>query len=177
MELQAALNFLAGTTGLDAQGAANQIAGARTYTPTIDSTGDAVDLGTSPTQTGSYIRIGDLVWYWARIVFGTSSDNGTGIYQVNLPVAPTLGGRMTGSGMVIDADSAPVNYSPTLVLPVLDNQLATSVSGDAEKLFLFLDGDGGTSGLGDATSLVGETAPFTWADGDIVNISGVYEAA
>lgn len=146
-----------------------------TFTPAIDSTGDAVDLGTSPTQSGHYVQIGDFVWYWARIVWGTSPDNGSGFYQINLPVAPSQGPHMTGSGMVLDASSTPT-FKPTLVLPCLDASLAGSVSGDADKLFLFFQTDTASVGLGDGSAVVGETAPFTWAAGDIINIQGSYAA-
>lgn len=223
-----------------------------TYSPTFDTTGDDVNLGSGALQQGHYVEFGELVFFTARIVWGSSPDEGSGFYQPTIPVVPATGPFVAGGGFVLNASD---EYKPYPVLPVLDDQLATSVSGDDEKPFLFLmenrgpvqmtaiaggaagdhvvtgispfdrivsvirlnrdataanidisaitgeftisDDDeinntGGTNTtgdsllvtyqeigfrLGDASALIAATNPFTWAEGDIMNIWGLYRKA
>lgn len=79
--------------------------GARTaYTPTW-----GVASGTQPTLgngscTGTYVRVGDLIYFTVKLVVGSTSTLGSGIYTFTLPVA-TLGAEiaMTGNCSALDA--------------------------------------------------------------------------
>jgi hypothetical protein len=140
-------------------------------TPAITGTTSDPALGTGATIQHEYNQVGKTVDFWVRFVFGTGFDPGSGFWQITLPVAPISSPRL------IDAEAMAIDSSDTYkihdVKPVIDPQLATSVSGDAARLFLFSPG----GLLGDASAVASATAPFAWDDGDIVNITGRYEAA
>jgi hypothetical protein len=125
------------------------------YTPTW-----AVQSGTNPTigngiLVGDYSRIGDLVYFRVRVVFGTTTTAGSGTYTFSLPFAmsdPENG--ITGNAVVLDAGVAWYRgYVPNTV----------------------------EAGLNDKCVLIGPTglsvqsaAPIVFGNGDNIYLWGVY---
>jgi len=124
------------------------------YTPALaggSTTGNA-------TCAGSYVQFGSTVHFWARILLGSTSviaSNPT----VTLPVtalgaAPGVDGLSTTFN---DVSSGNFYFGRGWA------------NGATAQIYIV-----GTNGLAAGVS---STAPFTWATGDGVFISGTYEAA
>ena len=130
------------------------------YTPiwTCDGTAPAIGDGT---LTGAYIAAGKLIHFWATLTAGTTTTYGTSNWRLSLPVneKPI---RWTFPGNCRDVSA--LNTYPmagewdggtgTIVM-----RLWPTTAGSTWRIF-----NGGT-------------IPFTWAAGDLLNISGSYEAA
>lgn len=56
-----------------------------TYTPAWTSTGTAPSIGNG-TINAVYYRANRLVLFWVRVLFGSTTSAGTGIYSISLPV-------------------------------------------------------------------------------------------
>lgn len=56
------------------------------WTPTMDSTGTAMTIGTGPTQTGHIVEDGEYYEMKFYIVLGTAPTVGTGNYHIIMPV-------------------------------------------------------------------------------------------
>jgi hypothetical protein len=130
--------------------------GARTaYTPTW-----GVASGTAPTLgngslTGTYVRIGDLIYFTVKLVVGSTSTIGSGAYTFTLPVA-TLGAEiaMTGNCAALDAGvSWYRGYTPNTV-----------ENGYLDK-FVMINASG---------NLIQNSAPFTFGANDQILVWGVY---
>lgn len=72
---------------------------AQTYTPTFSATTTPPTLGTGGSTSGRYMRLGDLVFVWISVTFGSSGvDAGSGTYTLSLPVTATTGILHFGTG-------------------------------------------------------------------------------
>ena len=125
------------------------------YTPTW-----GVASGTAPTLgngslTGTYVRIGDLIYFTVKLVVGSTSTIGSGAYTFTLPVA-TLGAEiaLTGNCAALDAGVAWYRgYTPNTV-----------ENGYLDK-FVMVNASG---------SLIQNNAPFTFGTNDQILVWGVY---
>lgn len=77
-----------------------------TFTPTLSSSTGGLNLGTTATQTGAYLKVGRLVIWRAEWIAGGSgiaAGNPSGEYQFTLPGSITAAGptnTVIGSGVV-----------------------------------------------------------------------------
>jgi hypothetical protein len=128
------------------------------WTPTISNGTWALGNGTA---TGVYCRIGKIVHFSLRVTLGsTSVTDATNILQVSLPVASVSGfsdqrfaGRLTDVSLTNVYGAIGYGESTTTI---------------------------GVGYISTASGLIGAvltSAPFAWADGDIIRLSGSYEAA
>lgn len=141
------------------------------WTPTLTATTTAPTLGTGGSATGGWRYVdGALVFWWALFVFGSAADAGVGKYQLALPVAPITSNRPVAHGAVIDGSaSSEIRGVTALVAPAL----AAALSGVAASAFIV---DTSTpAGIVDAC--IGDDKPFVWAEGDQINLCGIYQVA
>lgn len=124
------------------------------YTPSWISSGTAPALGNG-TLTGRYKRQGDLVAVHINLTTGSTTTYGTGAYTLTLPVGGIVGQLL---GVQVKDASAGARYSGQV-------ELVTT------------DGAGMRMNVGSSTSNVGATVPMTFASGDQILISGIYEVA
>lgn len=122
------------------------------YTPVWAASGTAVALNNG-TITGRYIRSGKLVVAEANLTMGSTTTFGTGNYTITLPITARAGATPIGAALMYDA-SSDANRRPGAAV---------------------LSGTGAVSFFADGT--VGQLAPFTWANGDIIRFTITYEAA
>lgn len=123
------------------------------YTPVWTSSGTAPVIGNG-TLSGSYVRIGSLVFVSIALVFGTTTTGGTGEWRFGY--GGGLDSNVTisvGSGWAIDG-SVPASHS-------------LNVRGESTYITVM------NTAAGPAT-LVSATTPFTWANTDILRISLTY---
>jgi hypothetical protein len=125
------------------------------YTPTWSATGTAVSLGNG-TITGKYMRQGSLVKVKIVLTMGSTTTYGTGFYRFTLPVTPAVDGVLPGCAQDISA-ARRYRLAAHIVL--------ASTSGDNMRIAC---DDGLTNGAG-------PTAPFTWANTDVLVLDGEYE--
>lgn len=124
------------------------------YTPTWTSTGTAPTAGNSA-FTGAYGKIGKTVSFNVYFPMGSTATFGTGLYRWALPVAST--GQVIGSGYIYDSSANAVWTVSLLRVTTTTFRLLFTAGG----------------GLYD----VSQTAPFTWAVADEINVACTYEAA
>lgn len=110
------------------------------------------------TWTGHYLRVNKLVMFWVRIVQGSTVGSGT--YKIALPVAPVTNYPAHFDVFITDTSASAVYQGVTFGL-----------SGSTVTLAYDGNGTAGTP-LGALTN----TAPFTMASGDVIEVSGSYEA-
>lgn len=129
----------------------------QSWTPTVAN----ITTGNG-TTVAKYIQIGKTVFYKYTFTLGSTSAVGTDP-TFTLPVTAATGTFLDplGRGTMTDASSSnyyacSVHYSSTTVAR-LQREDASSTS----------------TTLGGITA----TAPMTWATGDIISVSGTYEAA
>lgn len=128
-----------------------------TYVPVLTGAVTNPGMGTSPTQTGRYIKMGRTVTGQFNIKFGTGMTVGSGQYRVSLPVPRwTTGfGEVIGSGFLVDTSASTVR---TVILRSIGNY--------AEFYFT-------AAGVFWAE----QASPWAWGDGDEIYGSFTYEAA
>ncbi|MGW5239500.1 hypothetical protein ACWEOW_11255 [Monashia sp. NPDC004114] len=131
-----------------------------TYTPVLSGGTWAIGNGT---VVGRYRLLGKkTVRYDAMVTFGSTSVFGSSQLEISLPVSAKTGGTISSfSAHGLDVSAATRYLLQAMVIP------ATSTT----KCFLFTTG--GASG---AMGAVTTSGPFTWANTDIVTVSGIYEA-
>lgn len=169
MELQAALNRLAGTSRLDAQGAANAIAGAwgRFDNFTVGATTTAPTLGTGGSTTGKYIRIGSMVVFHFIVAFGSSGANaGEGFYKIPLPVTGVYMGGPYGTSSLVDSSAGAILQGNVCMDPA-------DQSGD----YCFMVHYPGTPAGDFSDRLIGHNLPWAWGANDQFLGTLTYEAA
>lgn len=138
------------------------------YTPSLTATTTSPTLGTGGSATGGWRYVeGHLVFWWALIVFGTSPSAGEGYYQITLPVTPVTDNRGVGDGMIVDS-SASNEVRPVRVACASTLAAALSVP-DLPFIFDM------SAPAGITSALIGAAAPFTWAAGDQINVTGLYQ--
>jgi hypothetical protein len=136
------------------------------YTPTLTATTTNPTLGTGAVQLASYSVIGETVFYYGTIRFGTSGTAaGSGTYEVSLPVdhAATLSSLdepILGQFRIRDQSSA----------AELTNGRGYAVtSAGLDRIQLFYQ-----STYNSALSAITHAAPWAWAASDIIQWSIVY---
>lgn len=138
------------------------------YTPILTAATTNPTLGTGATQAGRYMRIGKTVLFAAYIKLGTSGvAAGSGFYSISLPVGVA---------------NATVKYLVPVLL--LDSSSGTYVDATGQiepggTVITRIRYGGGVGAIASTTSstTVGDTTPWTWAAGDELIVTGVYEAA
>lgn len=111
------------------------------------------------TWTGRYKQVGKSVEFWIRIV--QAAGVGTGTYKVLLPVAPIANYPSHFDVFVSDVSSGFFYVGKTFGLATSTVSLAYDSNGSANAPITALT----------------NTAPFAMAAGDIIEITGSYEAA
>lgn len=124
------------------------------YTPTWAASGTQPVLNNG-TMTGRYLQIGKLVFFDISLQPGSTTTFGTGNYTWSLPV---IASSSFGAGAcpATILDSGTTNY------------LGIAVRVSATTFSINLD---------NSASVAGQTTPMTWANGDVLRVSGFYEAA
>lgn len=123
------------------------------YTPTLAGTGwDADDA----TPTGGYVRVGQTVHFWAKVVLGTAGTAGSVSPTVTLPVTAVADTAQL-TGYLVDEGTAEYVAFPRQTSTTVVTVNCT-----------------GTAGVLDVTDT---TTPFTWAPTDSFLVFGTYEAA
>ncbi len=133
------------------------------FTPAFTSSGTAPNVGTTGAVTGAYRLRGKTVDYRVKIVYGGTGIAGTGDCNIGLPVTPKTAVEDTAIGYATLFDTSAGAAAGRFGASVHCH----SASGSLARISL------GGSGGGVWTA----TAPFVPAAGDIVSISGTYEAA
>jgi hypothetical protein len=123
------------------------------YTPTWTASTTNPTLGNG-TLTGAWTQIGATVHFRIVLTFGSTTNVGSGTYTWTLPTAAADTQSCVGKANIRD-DSAGANRTRSC-----RNATATTT--------LLQDEAGAT---------VTQAAPFAWATGDTIVISGNYEAA
>lgn len=126
------------------------------YTPVWRAVFSNPSIGNG-SLTGAYMQAGRVVMFWARITIGSTTNFGSGPWLLAPPVPAIASTWWTWMGRAWDA-SATASY------------LVQTLSGHGGLLV-----DATTAG-GPPRSVTG-SVPFTWAAGDLLDISGTYEAA
>lgn len=124
------------------------------YTPTWTATGGGNSLGDG-TLTGRYHKVGRTVTFFLELKFGATTNLGAGNYLFTVPVT-ARGGINTPLGTGMPYDSSPAA-----------REVAVAYLNSSTD-FAILRGTGG---------LVSATAPYAWAAGDKISVTGTYEAA
>jgi hypothetical protein len=134
-----------------------------TYTPAWTSTGTAPTAGNG-TFAGRWTRIGKSIHLQAYILFGSTSNAGSGEWRFSLPVAAASIGSGTrawhGSAVGTNPSTA---YWPGTVI----------IEGGASVLSVV----SATVAAGSTGSRWGATVPYTWSNGHYLDLSITYEAA
>lgn len=127
-----------------------------TYVPTWTAATTNPTLGNG-TKTGRYVQAGKLIIFSISITFGSTTTVGSGIYSFSLPATAIDNKIAVGQGMAFDTSATAL----TSLVVFIDNSGFTTVRAK----------DMATD------SNVTHAAPYAWANGDEINLSGVYEAA
>jgi hypothetical protein len=128
-----------------------------TYTAPTSSPFAITAVTTNPTQGNGtwncvYTRVGKLVTFHMTFIFGSTSTAGSGAYLFTLPVASAY----------------------PMTVPVLMFQSATGVGW---RGLARLDSSGTSLVrvyLNDATAVLAHNAPWSWAPGDFIYMTGSY---
>lgn len=129
------------------------------YTPTLGGTGWALGDGTA---TGAWCQIGKVIFFRAQIVFGSTSTYGA--------VVPTITGPANVRASISGNHDIQVNLLDT---SLGSEYVAWTRTASSLPLTLNISYLGTNSLRTDVTS----TAPFTWANGDRIQVTGFVEAA
>jgi hypothetical protein len=124
------------------------------YTPTFAGT----TLGTG-SVVGAYQRVGRTIFFRAWFALGSGSAV-TGPVTVTLPVTARDLAARVAAAFVVYEDGNGGNYAGW-----------SRISSAETVMELYVIG---TAGIGTNLSA---TSPFTWASGDIIAVTGTYEAA
>lgn len=127
------------------------------YTPTLIST------GTDPSgyaATGRYTVIGKTVHFWAEVIATSAWADGTGAYQISLPLTAAASRRVTGTV-----------FANEIGVAVHLGQLADDSTTHA---FAYWPNGGGS---GAQATIMAPGVPFSIADNDIIRFHGTYEIA
>ena len=115
-----------------------------------------------------YVKYGRTVQYYMHVVFGTTTNFGSGAtgsdnWTFSLPVAAATSGIAVGSAFLEPGHSTRAATA-----------MAQTV--DANNLSLYLTGST-VSGTPAQTGVIDSLTPFTWASGMRFEVTGQYEAA
>lgn len=126
------------------------------YTPTWAASGTAPSIGNG-TLGGWFKRIGNTIFYRIYLVAGSTTSFGTGTWSWTLPDGLSVEGYAAPGvpmGTAVVRDNSPVTRYPMHAYCNTASTLAV----------IFYDG-----------SIVGQTYPWTWANGDSLMIVGHFE--
>ncbi len=135
------------TTGPMVVGGVDLTTGWTAYTPSVSGSGSALGNGT---LSGAYKQVGKIVHFRAQFNLGSTSTVGTSLI---------------------------------LALPVTVNGVSQAAAGSAlhsatnYQIGGFINAGSALITATCSSGFVTSTAPFTWANGDQINICGTYEAA
>lgn len=123
------------------------------YTPLLTATTTNPTLNNS-TLTGAYWQIGKAVFWKLKLTIGSTFSVGSGIYLFSLPATATETDVMCGSGYIVNGSlrkpvTASTNSTTVLRITRASNETAVDNTGPGAA----------------------------WATGNIVTLTGVYEAA
>ena len=131
------------------------------YTPTISSDTGTFSIGNG-SITGRYKQLGKTVFFYIKLVYGSTSTPGNGHWKFGLPVtaqntnyqfsASILDNGVAWYGGIGNGNYIGSTISFVVITPSQSTSSTTWVS-------------------------VGNGGPFTWGDADNITISGSYEAA
>lgn len=128
-----------------------------TYTPTLGASTTDPSLGTSPVQSGYVLRTANAVDLWIWLQFGSSPSAGSGTYQISIPTgydfAPAFFGAACGTAWLQDNSAGTVRVGVALA-DVITSTLWIRTTSD--------------------NTLVSNSAPWTWAQNDIISIHARY---
>lgn len=145
----------------------NALGGAWTsFTPSLTGFGTLSITQGNSTVSGSYIKVGRYVRFWAKWTFGsTTSFSGAAAPMVcSLPVT-AANSQAAAAGVVCTVvDNGSAHYQ---FMTLNSDSTTTAV----------LVGPIVTSGTYGSQGNVSGTVPFTWAVNDVVWWAGTYEAA
>lgn len=139
------------------------IGGARpNYTPTWtqSSTNPTLSNGT---LTGDFRQVDKEVDFFIQLTIGSTTTIGTGTFLFALPVAARRSGWQALGG-VIDASAG-----TTQSIPVVGEVVPGALTQMAMRVW--------PSTAGNGFQVMNQTQPVTWATGDVITLSGRYEAA
>jgi hypothetical protein len=128
-----------------------QVGGAYTPTWTALTANPAIGNGTI---SGRWSRNGNLVTYWGKIVMGSTTTYGTGLWYVSLPVPSTTSWDALGTCLMYDVGT---------------DILTTSCRIDASISLLYFPSD--------SYANVGTGVPWSWANQDELQWQITYEVA
>lgn len=126
----------------------------QSYTPGLLN----ATLGTGGTIAGRYVQINKTVHFRAKLVFGTGLSVSSPV-SIGLPVLMNTATSLLGTANAVFTDSGTAGYFAGV------DYISTSLV----RVFVL-----GANGLATSTS---PTVPFTWVAGDVIEVSGTYEAA
>ena len=131
------------------------------YTPVLSGTGWAIGNGT---RTGYYVKLGKIVHFQIRIVFGSTSTFGAGARpELTLPVT---------------AATVSSNIDFVTNVAYFDNSASSRYLGGCDFTTTTVDLFSWGSAAAYVTSFgTTSTVPFTWASTDVIYVAGTYEAA
>jgi len=132
------------------------------YTPTWTSSGTAPAIGNG-TLSGKYLKVGRMVHFAAKVLYGSTTTSGTGSFKVGLPVT-------TSAADLYWSFAGDLLNTGTAQYPITGYAGASSTK--AEIVLHTVTG----STVYHGTTATG-TTPFTFATGDWITINGTYEAA
>lgn len=129
------------------------------WTPswTANTTNPTIGNGTI---TGRYINVGKLVIFYAEIVAGSTTAFGSGSWHIDLPVNGEVARRFILNAAAFDTSLS-------------DDYQLLAVRSSSDQLSIKCD----ATTAGASMRAVNATVPFTWATGDTLHISGIYELA
>ena len=131
------------------------------YTPTITSDTGTFTLGNG-TLTGRYKQIGKTVFFYAKLVYGSTSAPGSGHWKFSLPVEAKDSNYMFSAAILDDGASWYGGIGNGNYVGSTTN-FAVITTNPNEALTGWVP--------------VGNGGPFTWGTADNITISGSYEAA
>jgi hypothetical protein len=131
------------------------------YTPTWTTDGTQPTIGNG-TLTGAYKQIGKTVFVRVRLVFGSTTNGGTGAFYFNLPVTASSAAGIQFPCSILDDGNA--WYQATVNGQYGGFTYKTALIGQS--------GGGANSSQG-----ISSTFPIGWGNLDSLQFNGSYEAA
>lgn len=126
-----------------------------TWAPILTSNGTAFAIGNG-TAVGTYRKVGQTVDIRAVVTMGSTTTFGTGDYRVTLPYAPKINSIVPA---FCEDNSSSLRWAGSA------RMIAASTTGDNMRIVVAA----GTVGV------LAPSAPFTWAQNDVLILSGQYE--
>lgn len=133
------------------------------YTPALTATVTSPNLGAGSVVNGRWIQTGHRVHAYGRVIFGTGSTAGTGSYLLSLPVnwAATINDVIAGHVHLRDSSTGNIVNTQARFVGLTNNTV---------QMFYPNAWPAG------AEQPVNASNPWTWADGDSLHFSFIYEA-